>query len=571
MKIRRLQVEWFRGIRELDWRPNGDFVCLIGPADSTKSTILDAIEFALSPRWNLPFDDADFHNADTSRPVQITVTVGELPEELLTAEKFGLEIRGWSSAAGLHDEPEDGDEDVVSIRLRVDAALEPTWVVTNDRNPDGRPISAKDRERLGCTRLGAFLDRHLAWSRGSVLTRFTGEHDGAGGLLAEAGRAARNALQPDRLPENLRSAARRAQQVGAEFGVSPRSGYEPRLDVDAVSVGVGGLALHDGDVPVRMAGFGTRRLLTLGLQREMAKSGGVALIDEIDHGLEPHRVRRLLRVLRDRGDGEAAGRGQVLMTSHSPVVVAELDPEKLQVVRCVSGRTEVLPVPPDVGPQILKASEAVLARKIIVCEGKTELGLCRGLDDWWSADGKSFGYLGVALADGGGAAAPKLAVALARLGYAVAYFGDSDQPLEPDAATMRSQGVGVFVWEGNKASEERLALDLPWPGVVDIVKLASEEWGDGPVHDAVACRLGVTPTDLPADPASWNTVDGGEAAARKAVGHVAKTFRSRKGWFKRVDLAERLAGLVRAHSAAIGETDLGKKLAALKSWVEADG
>ena len=79
MKIRHIKIERFRGIRKMEWRVGGDFVCLVGPGDSTKTTILDAVEFALSPRWNIPFDDSDFYNADTSAPIVITLTVGDRP------------------------------------------------------------------------------------------------------------------------------------------------------------------------------------------------------------------------------------------------------------------------------------------------------------------------------------------------------------------------------------------------------------------------------------------------------------------------------------------------------------
>jgi len=50
MKIRHIKIERFRGIRELDWRVGGEFVCLVGPEDSTKTTILDAVESASGHR-----------------------------------------------------------------------------------------------------------------------------------------------------------------------------------------------------------------------------------------------------------------------------------------------------------------------------------------------------------------------------------------------------------------------------------------------------------------------------------------------------------------------------------------
>lgn len=59
MLIKHIAVTHFRGIKSLDWHVNGRLICLVGPGDSTKTTILDAIEFALAPRWYVPFPHPD--------------------------------------------------------------------------------------------------------------------------------------------------------------------------------------------------------------------------------------------------------------------------------------------------------------------------------------------------------------------------------------------------------------------------------------------------------------------------------------------------------------------------------
>jgi len=556
MRLRRVEITRFRGIEELRWDVGGNFVCLIGPGDSTKTTILDAIELALSPRWNVPFDDADFYAGKTDEPIIITVTVGDLPEELKSEAKFGFLVRGWSSAGELHDEPEEGDEPVLSIRLEVGSDLEPTWTVINDRNEEGKPIGARDRERLGCVRLGAFLDRHFAWGRGSVLSRLTVDGDGLNAILAAAARAARRAVAeggPEKL-KDLKSVAEEVQKIGADFGVAPKESYQPQLDVQSVSVGTGGLSLHDGQVPVRRAGLGTRRLLAVAMQRAASKTEGLSLIDEVEHGLEPHRVRHLLRVL--RYSGEPPCPTHVLMTTHAPVVLGELRAEHLRVVRSVKGRTTVLPVPDQLQPVVRKASEAFLARKVVVCEGRTELGLCRGLDAQWAESGPSFGFLGVALADGGGTEAASVTQTFAYLGYDVALLGDSDVPLNPSVDELKHAGAKVFLWEGGVSLEQRMALDLPWEGVVALVQLAMEEHGCASVRDSVRSALDSEP--LPDHPSSWADAP----KLRKAIGWTAK----KKGWFKRVDLAERLAEIAVQHWEAIRDTPLYRHLEDLRVW-----
>jgi putative ATP-dependent endonuclease of the OLD family len=570
VRLWHVQIERFRGIKQLDWTVGGTFVCLIGPGDSTKTTILDAIDLALSPRWNVPFDDADFFESKTDEPLSIIVTVGDLPDELKSDAKYGLLVRGWSSTDGLHDEPQDGDELVLSIRLQVDRSLEPSWTVFNDREPTGRLVGGRDRERLGCTRLGEYLDRHFAWGRGSILSRMTEEGDSLSEMLAEANRAARAKLTnlgPEDLTK-LRSAAEKVKIAGAKLGVAPRGDYRPSLDVKAVTVGEGGLSLHDGDVPVRRAGLGSRRLLAMAMQREVVRSRGLMLIDEIEHGLEPHRIRRVLQILHKASDSEETG--NVLLTTHAPVVIQELKVETLRVVRSKNGITQVIAIPDALQPIVIKTSEAFLARKIIVCEGKTEIGFCRRLDRHWAETGPSFGLAGIALADGGGGEAPKIAKSFAQLGYEVALLADSDTPLQPDRQTLESAGVIVLLWEEGVALEQRIALDLPWIGVAEVVELAMRQWDEQSVHDAVRTRLGVGNPSLQGNPIDW-IQEAPEDELRKAIGLAAKEARDGKGWFKRVGLSEELSSVMLRHLAALRVTDLGRKIAALRQWSHGNG
>src|SRR5699024_6622394 len=80
VRLQRLQVDRFRGIHHLDWWPSHQMVCLVGPGDSTKTTILAAIEWVLSPRWQLTPTDSDFFQLDTTEPIVITATVTDLSD-----------------------------------------------------------------------------------------------------------------------------------------------------------------------------------------------------------------------------------------------------------------------------------------------------------------------------------------------------------------------------------------------------------------------------------------------------------------------------------------------------------
>jgi predicted ATP-dependent endonuclease of OLD family len=70
MKLRRLEIENFRGIKTLTWNVGPGVTCLIGAGDSTKSSVLEAIHIVLWPRWAVTIDDSDFYRVITKSGVQ---------------------------------------------------------------------------------------------------------------------------------------------------------------------------------------------------------------------------------------------------------------------------------------------------------------------------------------------------------------------------------------------------------------------------------------------------------------------------------------------------------------------
>ncbi|MBI2378015.1 MAG: AAA family ATPase [Deltaproteobacteria bacterium] len=310
----------------------------------------------------------------------------------------------------------------------------------------------------------------------------------------------------------------------SEVGVAPTNHLKPQLDAGAVSVSEGAITLHDGDVPLRRAGLGTRRLLAIAMQRQAAIDGGITLIDEFEQGLEPHRIRRLLRVLRGRPPEEAdEGPGQLILTTHSPTVLSELEAQEVCIIRRESGNVGVSAVPEDVGFILPRAPEALLARRVVVTEGATEHGLCDAMDEGWTKEKEaSFAYRGVAVVDGEGGTVPaKIAGRLDALGFDVAILCDSDAKAKLSHAGSAKQ----LAWPGGVATEERLALDLPLAGLKAMVEMAarSPKASGGPraVRDAVAAAIGLKPNSLDADrPSSWvDAVD--EQNFRKKFGSIA--------------------------------------------------
>ncbi|MGE3424967.1 MAG: ATP-dependent endonuclease [Dehalococcoidia bacterium] len=569
MRLRRLKIERFRGILALDWQNIGDTAALVGPGDSGKSTILDAIERVLSPRWNVGFDDADFWNLDTSQPISIRATLTDLPPEFLKESKFGHAMHGFDVERGIEIAPEgtDGEALALVVELRVGETLEPVWNVVDSEGRE-QPIHVKDRERLGLLRVGGYVDNHLAWSRGSTLSRLTSETDSLPGVLAEVTRQARAGLKKDNL-KRLEEAAAKVEALAKDVGVKPAASFCPHLDIDSMTVSAGALSLHDGDVPLRRSGLGTRRLLATAMQREAASQHGLTLIDEFEHGLEPHRIRRLLRILRGKPPADARAAGQLLLTTHSPTVLSELESQEMSVVRRDGdGKVSVARLPTESATLLARVSGALLAHKIVVCEGATEEGICIAIDHAAEANGRpNFAYQGVAIVDGGGSDQPAtVAGKLVQLGYTVALFVDSDAK----ARASRAQGAVPLIWEGGTCTEQRLALDLPLEGFREMVTLATRSAkakSFRSVKDTIADGLSISRATFGDDPACWveeaSSANVEEARFRQVFGASAHA----KEWFKSRALGQDIGALVERYEEALKPTPSGQVLQSLRGFV----
>ena len=258
-RVRQIEICNFRCIQQMQWNPSPGINCLIGPGNSGKSSILEAIDFCLGARTALQFTDADFYGLDVSQPVVITITVGELDDALKSMEVYGNYLRSFNAATGqVEDEPEAEAETVLSIRLIVGSDLDPVWSLVSERAEtagQSRFLTWSDRARIAPTRVGALADHNLAWRRGSVLNRLSDERPEMAAALATAAREARAAfghLADTQLGATLRV----VEQTATELGIPIGGGLKAMLDAHSVSFSGGTIALHGSDgVPLRALGI----------------------------------------------------------------------------------------------------------------------------------------------------------------------------------------------------------------------------------------------------------------------------------------------------------------------------
>ncbi len=344
---------------------------------------------------------------------------------------------------------------------------------------------------------------------------------------------------------DLRKASEDVENMAKDYGVQPNAGFLPAFDPEKIDINTGSLALHDGKVPVRLLGMGSKRLTTLAMQKAVTAEGTILLIDEIEHGLEPFRLRQLVRNLRDstnREDGRNIG--QVLFTTHSPVAVVECVAGEWHIVRRETGKTTVRQVSDSFVGTVRASAEALLSRKVIVCEEVTEVGLLRAFDRKWKEthNGAGMAYQGVSTIDGNGCTnAPQRAIDLKELGYEVLLFVDSDECIKPSRSNVESHDVTVVQWPDEMNTEQRIFRDMDDDTILRIVRLAIEITDDetGIMH-ALGSNLHIKGFNL----ANLQTLLADPEQADNARQALAKLAAKTFGWFKRMDYGERLGEIV---------------------------
>lgn len=578
-RIRKIEIQNFRGIKSLEWYPSNGINCLIGHGDSGKSTLLDAIDMCIGARRNINFYDTDFYNLDVKNPIGITVTLGNLSDDLKNIDTYGPYLRGFSSKKKkIEDEPGDGLQSVLSVNLSIGADLEPIWSLLSDRAKAlglSRNLNWADRVRLSPTRIGNISDYNLSWKKGSILNKLSDETADASLELTTAARNVR-AEFGENAQKQLVKALEIIKSTTDELGIPTGDDVKAMLDAHSISFSSGVISLHDANgVPLKNLGIGSTRLLIAGLQRKAAESSSVLLVDELEYGLEPHRIIKFLNSLGAKED-RATAPLQVFMTTHSPTALKELSGDQLYILRHEDDKHNCIYVgkEDDVQGTIRSVPEAFLASSILVCEGASEVGFIRGLDQHRSknTNSPSIHALGVCLVDAGGVDnIYKRALPLINAGYKVAVLRDDDKsPREDVERSFTDKGGRVFCWKKGYSIEDAIFLSVSDNEIVEIVDYARGIHGDELINQHFA-----TVSQNKFSIADYNKIfrkRGGTKKewvdARKWISAASKTKNT--PWFKNVTAMEYIGREILKPDLANPDLEFDRKIADFFSWAEND-
>lgn len=340
-EIQRLHIQNYRVLRNVQFRNLTPLTVLLGPNGSGKSTVFDVFAFLheafttnLRTAWDRRNRIRELRSRGESGPITIEIAYRQAPRERLVTYRLRLD-------------EEKGSPVVVEELLRWSTSPGPgaPTDILNFRRGEGRlyddlrkaPTEEKldSPDLLAVSTLGglarypqvAHLRRFISGWYLSYLSggaKRTVPEAGPQARLSETGDNLPNVVQylseqyPDRLADILRVLAERVPQL-------------ERVDTKLLDDGRLLLRFKDApfDEPVlaKYASDGTLKLLAYLTVLYDPKPPPIVGIEEPENFLHP----RLLHVLAEEARG-AAGRSQLLVTTHSPYFVDALRPKELWIL-----------------------------------------------------------------------------------------------------------------------------------------------------------------------------------------------------------------------------------------------
>lgn len=443
-----LKISRFRGLEAMEWRPREGVNILIGGGDVGKSTILEALSLVFSPTNGTTISETDFwnRNADANFEIEAVISV-PAGHGMETQPKLAWPwIWDGSKAVPppMDQEGQPAGEPVHVVRVTGSPDLELTWEIIQPSH-DAIPFSVGLRRSIGVIRLTSDdrNERDLRLVYGSALDRLFGDVSlrsrisqqfgdvDLGGVLGEEG--------SERLDKLDKAFAAGVLPSSLSMGITSSHG----LSVGAL---IGLLAKKDDiDLPLASWGAGTRRLASLQIAAVNGSDVGLRLIDEIERGLEPYRLRQFLGSLQSDGH-------QSFITTHSPIAIEASSDSTLWYVDTTGKIGELSKA--KIASQQKRDPETFLSRVAVLVEGDTEVGFLASIMD------RVFGSAplehGVRISNGqGNDAVLSLLEGLTETRLAFAALVDNERRNPGRWQSLKAQmGDALLQWENGSTEEE---------------------------------------------------------------------------------------------------------------------
>ncbi|WP_349434308.1 AAA family ATPase [Pararhizobium sp. A13] len=491
VEIRQLRIDRFRGIRGLVWNPSPGLNLIIGGGDTGKTTILDAISLLFQPSNSASLTEADYWQRKTEDGFRIEAVIA-IPDELdLTSTTKTLWPWEWDGKDAVQPRndakvTQAGQYPVFRVAVSASADFDLAWEII-------QPDEAREyfslglRRRIGLIKLGSEEknDRDLRLVHGSGLDRLLSEEN----LRAKIGKLVSQVPLVDQLGEDATKAIAGLSDA-LDKAALPSDISLGLTGSQGISIGaLIGLTARKEEVflPLSSWGAGTRRMASLQVAASVRKEAELIVIDEIERGLEPYRLRQLVSVLIDSGR-------QGFITTHSPIALFMLGDGQLWFFDAegMLGKLDHQKI----GAQVKRDPVIFLSRVPVLVEGETERGFVHAILKRLLQDEPD--YFGVRVSVGkGDAQLLDLLVELKNSNLNVCGFADNDGGKKDRWAALKGvMGDRLFQWKDGCIETNLIPL-VPAGNLESLFRDEEGDW-DGYRLRSVATRLEIADKEFEA-------------------------------------------------------------------------
>jgi energy-coupling factor transporter ATP-binding protein EcfA2 len=397
MRLIAIEVEHFRGYRDVTRIGFEPHSVVVGGSASGKTSLLDAIDLVLTSRRGsavseLDFSDQDLGTVEAPRTLRIEVTIGGFKG--VVGDQVGrfadrLEVADPDGKIRVDAEPEQLTAERAVVRMALLATRDPETgeiaeriVYPGFKSPGtDELVRVTDAERRAVGFLYLASPRRgpeaLSWAWNSPLGRLLNAHGvRASDALRDLGRHLEQ-LGPEILAsvtglENARAALQSLLSTASPesgrlgFTVAPGTSRDLLRSVQPTLPSASGAR----ELPIDAWSQAERSIATIAVELALAKelSSAIVALDEPELHLGPARQRHLVATLLQQA-------GQVIVATQSPEIARAFMVGELVATRRTSAGSFAHPVP--VYPTDLRhmpsrmaaIAAALSARAAVVCEG----------------------------------------------------------------------------------------------------------------------------------------------------------------------------------------------------------
>jgi putative ATP-dependent endonuclease of OLD family len=493
--IRKLTIDCFRGIKRFEWFPAPSINIILGGGDIGKSTILEAIALLLNPSSGVTVAESDYWQGDNTKEFTIEAVISLPGSSTISNQKSFSWPWAWDGKDATQPmAPTDGsgddlpapDDPVYRVRVRGTTGLDLAWeIIQPDAQVDHFSIAV--RRDIGLVRLGGDdrNDRDLRLVYGSALDRLLSDTALRARIGKQVSTLDLHASLNDKGMEAIKKLDKKMSSASLPSDLKLGLTTSQGLSIGAL---IGLLAGKNGvSLPLASWGAGTRRMAAMEIASSIDKEASVTIIDEIERGLEPYRLRKLINILHNSV-------GQKFITTHSPVAIACAGRANLWYldVACNIG---ALPYE-KIQKQQEHDPETFLSKVAVIAEGATEVGFLSFLLT------KSFTVdpldCGVRVCDGhGNPAVLDLLETLSSAGLVFAGLVDDEGADSGRWRALKDKlGDRLHQWP-NGCTEQNVIGAVPEAKLWDLLKDSAGELSGYRLR-TLADRLGIADKEIPA-------------------------------------------------------------------------